>query len=285
LPVHRIISLIPRNLFFKSFQTRYIYSKIKCRFWRQNGVSESSFGKIKAKKKSTMDVHIHKALLLSISPIHRTQKMGILFFVLFNISQVYGQQIASDAGKNDTNQGDTTYFRFSDRITNSGYGGPAVKITGFEGQLAFMTGGRGACIINKRFTLGGAGFGIANSICLIKTAPDSSINLKLGYGGPELGYIFLSGKNLCIGSLLLMAPAVSFTQNQPRSKGEKSIGHELNFFMVLEPSLYVTCRLNKCMSLSACLSYRYTNGANSILLHDRDLRGVSGSIGLFFGKT
>jgi hypothetical protein len=57
-----------------------------------------------------------------------------------------------------------------------------------------MTGGRGACTINNRYTLGGGGYGIANSIKLPDSSQDTTLNFKMGYGGLELGYIFFKLK-------------------------------------------------------------------------------------------
>ncbi len=50
-----------------------------------------------------------------------------------------------------------------------------------------MTGGRGALTINNRYTIGGGGYGIANSIVLSGTSEDTIRNFKIGYGGLKQG--------------------------------------------------------------------------------------------------
>ena len=87
---------------------------------------------------------------------------------------------------------------FGGTITNSGYGGIILKFSSFNDKFAFMTGGRGAITINNRYTIGGGGYGIANSIVLTDSGQDTSRYFKMGYGGVESGYIFFfteKGKN------------------------------------------------------------------------------------------
>lgn len=88
----------------------------------------------------------------------------VLFFLMFHSSQTLAQNsLSADLGTSVLSTKDTTQ-KLADKITNKGFGGFAVKFTSCKDHFAIMTGGRGACIINNRFTLGGAGYGIANSI-------------------------------------------------------------------------------------------------------------------------
>ena len=178
----------------------------------------------------------------------------------------------------------TTRKLFGGSITNNGIGGPAIKLSRFNDQLAFMTGGRGACIINNRFTLGGGGYGIASSIWLESSEPEVSLNLKMGYGGPEFGYIFYPGKKVNFGGTLLIAAGAAFWESQPKSKAEKIFSNDFKIFPILEPALYGELSLNRFMKLHAGISYRYVNGAELLYIKDHYLRGLSAYMGLLFGK-
>jgi len=85
---------------------------------------------------------------------------------------------------------------FGCKITNNGYGGPVIKFSRFNDQFAFMTRGKGSITILKRYTIGGGGYRIANSIDIPGSGEDTSRLFKMGYGGVELGCIFLPGKKV-----------------------------------------------------------------------------------------
>jgi hypothetical protein len=179
---------------------------------------------------------------------------------------------------------DTTRKLFGGKITNSGYGGPAIKFSRFNNQFAFMTGGRGAITINNRYTIGGGGYGIANSIDIPGSSADTSRLFKMGYGGLELGYIFLPGKKVNIGGSLLIAAGAAFWQNMPKSNGEKLFDDDFTIFPVLEPSLYSEIALNRFMWLHSGISYRYVHHAHLDYISDQNIRGFSCYVGLLFGK-
>lgn len=179
---------------------------------------------------------------------------------------------------------DTKRALFGGKITNSGYGGIVLKFSTFNDQFAFMTGGRGAITINNRFTIGGGGYGIANTINLPGTGQDTNRNFKMGYGGVELGYIFLPAKKVRLGSSLLISAGAAFWQNKPKSDNEKLFDDDFKFFPVLEPSLYSEVSLSRHIWLHAGISYRYVYNAHLDYMKDQNIRGFSCYIGLLFGN-
>jgi hypothetical protein len=179
---------------------------------------------------------------------------------------------------------DTTRTLFGGTITNAGYGGIVLKFSSFNDQFAFMTGGRGAITINNKYTIGGGGYGIANSINLPGSGQDTSRNFKMGYGGLESGYIFFPGRKARIGCSLLIAAGAAFWQNDPKSDSEKLLDDDFNIFPVLEPSLYGEVALNRFMWLHGGISYRYIHNAHLDYITDQNIRGFTCYIGLLFGK-
>jgi hypothetical protein len=169
-------------------------------------------------------------------------------------------------------------------FTNFGFGGPAVKFTRFNNQFAFMTGGRGAATINNRYTIGGGGYGIANSIVLPGSSVDTIRYFKMGYGGLELGYIFFSSKKVDFGSTLLIAAGAAFSPGKPKNSNETLFGNEFKFLSIMEPSLYGQLTLNRIMRLHAGISYRYVIGSDLTYMKVNDMNGFSCYIGLLFGK-
>jgi hypothetical protein len=208
--------------------------------------------------------------------------LSIVLFMMLNVSQVFARNNSSAASVSGGS--DTTRTLFGGTITNSGYGGVVLKFSCFNDQFAFMTGGRGAITINKKYTIGGGGYGIANSIGLPGSDQDTSRYFKMGYGGIESGYIFLPGEKLRIGGSLLLAAGAAFWQNDPKSNSEKLLDDDFKIFPVLEPSLYGEVALNRFMWLHGGISYRYIHNAHLDYMTDQNMSGFSCYIGLLFGK-
>jgi hypothetical protein len=211
--------------------------------------------------------------------------MIVLIFMMFSVSQIYAQKTTSvDSSAAISATSDSYRTLFGGKITNSGHGGIILKFSSFNDQFAFMTGGRGAITINYKYTIGGGGYGIANSIDIRGSSEDTSRYFKMGYGGIELGYIFLPGKKVNIGATLLIAGGAAFWQNKPKSNAEKLFDDDFNIFPVLEPSLYSEFALNPFMWIHAGISYRYVHHAHLDYMTDQNIRGFSCYVGLLFGK-
>jgi len=211
--------------------------------------------------------------------------LPVLFLIMFQANQICAQNpISTDSTLTKPEKKDTSRKLFGGEITNFGYGGPAIKLSRINNQFAFMTGGRGGCTINSRYTLGGGGYGISNFIKLPGTSPDTTRYFKMGYGGLELGYLFYSGKKVNIGISLLAAVGAAFWQSQPKSSNEKLIDDDFKIISVMEPSFYGEIALNSFMRLHTGISYRYVNGSDLAYIKTRDMNGFSWYIGLLFGK-
>jgi len=205
----------------------------------------------------------------------------------FHTSQIIAQNLTSaDSVFSEPSSSGKIRTLFGGTITNFGYGGPAIKFTRLENQFAVMPGGRGACIINNRYTLGGGGYGIANSIKLPVSGIDMDTTLyyKMGYGGLEFGYIIISGKKMNIGATLLVAAGAEFLESKPESNSEISYGNDFKIIPVLEPSFYVELQLNHFIRLHTGISYRFVNSSDLYNIHVPNMSGFSCYIGLFFGK-
>ncbi len=211
--------------------------------------------------------------------------ISVICLILLNITKTFAQNTNSDdSTKSVESHSYTNRTLFGGTITNSGYGGIILKFTSFNNQPAFMTGGRGAFTINNRYTIGGGGYGIANSIDLPGSSKDSSRNFRMGYGGLELGYIFFKRNKVNIGGSTLIAVGAAFWQNDPKSDGEQLFDDDFNFLPVLEPSLYGEVALNRFIWLHAGISYRIVHQANLDYIKDKNIRGFSCYLGLLFGK-
>ncbi|MBN2779097.1 MAG: hypothetical protein JXR36_15780, partial [Bacteroidales bacterium] len=169
------------------------------------------------------------------------------------------------------------------RLTEIGFGGPAIKISRFNGQLAILTGGRGSAVINNRFTVGGGGYGIFNSIKIFEDDIQSTRIYKMGYGGLELGYVFYSRPRLKFGSSVLFATGASFWMSNPKIRKESPFKNDFNFIYVLEPTLYGEIKLNRWLKLHSGITYRYVAGSNWDYMLNSEIRNFSAYFGVLFG--
>jgi hypothetical protein len=209
----------------------------------------------------------------------------VLFFLMFQAGKTLAQDtIQAVAVPMVSANNETTLNLFGGEVTNKGVGGVAVKFSSFNDQFAVMTGGRGAITINKKFTIGGGGYGIANTIHLASPSPDTTRIFKMGYGGLELGYVFYPGKKVNIGATLLFAAGASFWQNNPKSTVEELFDEDFKIFPVFEPAFYGEFALSRIMRLHTGVSYRYINSANVDYITNKNMRGFSGFVALLFGR-
>ena len=211
--------------------------------------------------------------------------MVLLLFLLFLAAPLTAQEtVRFNPGTVLPASGQRSPSRLASLITNPGYGGPALKLTRFNNQMAIMTGGRGSCILNRRITVGGGGYGIANPILIDK--PDAGTNryLKIGYGGPEIGCILVPGKTITVGASLLMAAGAVFLQSKPKVEGNGLFDDGFRIFPVLEPALYSEIALGRFIRLHTGVTYRYVTGAGTSYIGDRQLRDFSAYAGILLGQ-
>ncbi len=157
----------------------------------------------------------------------------------------------------------------SGEIESGGYGGPVVKLSGVNNGIGLFMGGRGGWIINHSFIIGGGGYGLANDIFV------SSKKLDFGYGGLELGYVFLSDSlvHFTLHSLIGFG-GVSF-QDDPASSDE---------VFVLEPEATVVLNITRFFRIAAGVSYRFVTGVTAAGVSDVSLSGLSGLLAFKFGS-
>jgi len=164
------------------------------------------------------------------------------------------------------------------KMTSLAFGGTGVLITTVNGQSTIMTGGRGSATFNKRYTFGGAGWGMPNGVEIESTKTDTFEFFKFGYGGLEFGYIFYQGEKFKFGSNLQVACGVGFKETVPKSKGG-----DFNMFPVFEPSIYSQITLGKLLRLDIGITYRYITGANFSYISNQKISGPSIYIAFLLG--
>jgi hypothetical protein len=154
-------------------------------------------------------------------------------------------------------------------IESGGYGGPVLKLSGVNNEFCVFIGGRGGWIINHAFIVGGGGYGLVTDIYV------DSKKLNVGYGGLELGYVFLSDSlvHFTVHSLFGFG-GVSF-ESDPASADE---------IFVIEPEATVVLNVTEFFRIAAGISYRLVTGVTTSGVSDASLSGLSGMLVFKFGN-
>lgn len=198
------------------------------------------------------------------------------------------------------------------KMTHSGWLGLQMKGTQLDGDLAFLIGGKGGWLINRKFTIGFAGYGnipskdytglsyYYNEDSIIY---DSKLSRFLGYGGLYLEYI-INPLDLIhfTGSVLLGGGGVSYSKMGNMNGNMNKWDEDYNMnnidsypsqgFFVIEPELSVEMNITKFAKIGVAASYRFMRGIDNNeafdlpankSLKDINLSGVSGSLYFSFG--
>jgi hypothetical protein len=170
----------------------------------------------------------------------------------------------------------------SGKLDNGGYGAPIVKVTSLAGQAGILVGGRGAWVIGHSFTLGGAGYGLPTSVEVPEAARGSVTKtaLALGYGGFQVGYIFLPREIVHFSSALLIGGGGVAVID--RSQGDWQMMHSAAVF-VLEPEVGVEVNITPLIRGGIHASYRYMSDSTIPGLSSGALSGPSAGAMLAFG--
>ncbi len=176
-------------------------------------------------------------------------------------------------------------------VVYGGYGGPRVAYTQFNGQDAWLVGGRGGAIFNHSFVIGGAGYGIVNSPMFSNISYNSvdypKAYLEGGYGGLYLEYILMPNKLVHLSfPVLVGAGGLLYSETSAATAGanyEQNIIANTAFFVV-EPGVEVELNIVRFMRLSAGISYRYAHNLDLPETPTNAFNSLSGSISLKFGK-
>jgi hypothetical protein len=168
-----------------------------------------------------------------------------------------------------------------DKVTHGGFGGPVLRFSRFNGQTGFMMGGHGGWIINRRFVIGGAAYGLLGDGIGVPYTPPAGGNayLTFGYGGIELQYFERPLKLVHFTfSALIGGGGADYRQ------GGGSQLTSTSAVFVVEPGAGVALNVSKKIRLSATGSYRFVSGASLSGLGDEDLSGPALSLSLDFGR-
>ncbi|MBI2428046.1 MAG: hypothetical protein HYV29_04505 [Ignavibacteriales bacterium] len=165
-------------------------------------------------------------------------------------------------------------------IEHGGYGGPVVKFTSINNNFGVLVGGRGGWIINHTFSIGLAGYGLANDVKAHAVGPFGEQYVELGYGGLDLEYIFNSNDLIHFSiHALIGGGSAGFRYSWEDENGwnyrNDTMHRDYDPFFVIEPGANIDLNVTDWFRTSAGASYRHVSGLSSKATTNSDISGVS----------
>ncbi len=171
--------------------------------------------------------------------------------------------------------GEKPHTPFYDEYDNGGFGGPMLQITKIMDKSAILFGGRGGWIIDHRFVLGGAGYGLVSDVVVGTDCEGPDAYLHMGYGGAWLEFVLRPRKIMHI-SLHALLGGGGLHLSDDENKQDS--------FYVAEPGVTMTLNLARFIRIGAGVCYRFVSGLDKTLLRDSDLAGMGCQFFIGFGR-
>ncbi len=201
-------------------------------------------------------------------------KKLIIILICLISAPVYGQRDETLLGKD---------------LEFGGFGGVVVKMSEiYDGDSGVFVGGRGGWIINRKFFIGGGGYGLVNRVNaspfgfdFIEYVTREKFRLMMGYGGLEIGIISNTHKLLHNESYILLgAGGVTYGDRFRDFVND----YRNDAFFVIEPATNLIVNVTDFMRLGAGVSYRFITGVDVSGLENSHLDGISVNFTVKFGS-
>lgn len=166
---------------------------------------------------------------------------------------------AAPAGKSESSE-----TLVQGNIESGGYGAPAVKYTHMSGADGMLVGGEGGWIINHNFVLGGAGYGLTNSV------EQNSNSMSMAYGGILFQYFHQPEKLLHMGGSLLIGAGGATIHHVT--------GDENHSFFVAEPELMGIVNISSLVRAGLSVGYRWAPNVSIPSVSVSSLSGVTAGL-------
>jgi hypothetical protein len=176
----------------------------------------------------------------------------------------------------------------SHRITSGGYGAPAQRYSSIAGNGVLLSGLEAGWIVNHRFVLGAAGYGLAtqnvrNPGTPLRDSKGRAPVVELGYGGVTFGYVPQPMKLVHLTFQALIGGG-GLTYDTQDIAGMRPEDAPADAFFVAEPSVQAELNVTRFFRIGVGGGYRFVSGASLDGLRDRDLRGAAVSLTFKLGK-
>ena len=216
--------------------------------------------------------------------------MRLLIYIIVTttcIGAVLGQRYMDT---NDPKDDQVKSLLSKDNDLNA-FGALDLKVSDFINERAMLVGAYGGFVINRRYLLGIAGYGIVTRVPFEGIVPGQQgtkqLDLHGGYGGILVGAT-IAPKELIHISIPIVLGVGSmevvdkdFFANNP---ADSEFTIEKSVYFVIEPGAQVEFNITRYFRLGAGITYRHVSGTDLENVQDGDIAGVTGLISFRFGR-
>lgn len=209
----------------------------------------------------------------------------ILLLALF--AQIsFAQEETQEEKKNNRDDINTIFSKENLKVTG-GYISPEIKVGNVHEDVSLFVGGRLGMILNDHFTLGIAGYGLANNsnfkdVDPLSLNPDLRINM--GYGGLLMEYTFFGNKKIHFSIPVVVGAAGIYIYEDDNNYFYNNYNDiENSAAFVVEPGVNIEFNLFKFLRLDLGASYRLVTQTSLDYLSDDDLSDLSINATFKFG--
>jgi hypothetical protein len=162
-----------------------------------------------------------------------------------------------------------------------GFGGPVFRVTSVAGETMPLGGGGGAFLIDRRFAIGGAGYGGTQRVDARILGAETRGEMDFGYGGVTLEIITRPSKLVHANfGLLVGGGTVSVWPDDLRPRNRRDTDES---FAVVEPQVMAELNVTRWFRAGASVAYRAAFNDEIPRLINDNLNGVSGGLVFRFG--
>lgn len=209
------------------------------------------------------------------------KKLTILIAIVCFTSLAFAQ---------DEYQNDEIKTLFSGQKSNGAYGAITFGYSQIDGQDAFISGARGAYIIDRSFAIGLGGYGFVNNLDYHTYINNNRLDYYLagGYGGIFVEPIVGGSEPVHLSfPVLFGVGAVALIEDYGFDYWDNH--HSINdldndVFFVIEPAVELEVNMARFFRAAAFVSYRYTSNLELFETNSDVLRGFNFGLTFKFGK-
>ncbi|NOQ27666.1 MAG: outer membrane beta-barrel protein [Bacteroidales bacterium] len=214
------------------------------------------------------------------------KKIFTLLLLALFVQFSYAQEETQEEMKNNRDDINTIFSKENLKVTG-GYISPEIKVGNVNEDVSLFVGGRLGMILNDHFTLGIAGYGLANNsnfkdLDPLSLNPDLRINM--GYGGLLMEYTFFSNKKIHFSIPVVVGAAGIYIYEDDNNYFYNNYDDiENSAAFVVEPGVNIEFNLFKFLKLDLGASYRIVTQTSLVYLEDEDLSDLSINATFKFG--
>lgn len=182
------------------------------------------------------------------------------------------------------------------KLSHGGWGAPTLAYTRLMDQDALLTGGRGGWIINHRFTLGLAAYGLTTNVTnanydryLMDAGTDlrSKSRFYMGYGGLLLEPVIAYRSPIHITLPLIIGAGgcgYGYNEQLPQDFDPYTYHDDAQAFFVVEPGIALEMNVIPLVRVGVGASYRYTSDLDLPATAKDALHGINAGLSIKVGR-